>query len=401
MAEFSYIARDNTGTKVTGTIDAATRREALSALAGQALFPVEVTGAAKDAEQHRVRRVSGRILSNLYGQLADLLKSGVPLLRALEVVKQQSSNAALKGVLGEVHRRVEEGDTLAVAMGRYPRVFGEMAVSMIRAGGEGGFLEEALMRVAEFTEAQDDLKKRTVGALVYPMVLITFGTAVVIVLMMFFVPKFENLFAGLQERGELPMATQWVMAASNGMRRWGLWLVGGIVVTAWFARQWLFTEEGRRWRDRLKLRLPLVGGIFKNFAVARFCRVLGTLLRNGVPILRSLEISGEATGNRVLSEAISAANENISAGQRLARPLADCGHFPADVVEMISVAEESNTLETVLLHAADSLERNTWRKLDLAVRLLEPLMLLLLAGVVLVLVIALLLPLVKMSTTIG
>jgi general secretion pathway protein F/type IV pilus assembly protein PilC len=401
MPEFTYIARDSSGGKVSGTIDAATRREALSALAGQALFPVDVQGAAQDAARRRIRRVPTRLLATLYGQLSDLLKSGVPLLRALKVVQQQSSNAALKTVLGEVHDRVEDGDTLAQAMGYFPRVFGEMALSMIRAGGEGGFLEEALTRVAEFTESQDDLKKRTVGALVYPTVLITFGTAVVIVLMIFFVPKFDGLFAGLRRRGELPMATEWLLGLSAVMRSWGLWVLAGIAVTAWFARQWLFTEEGRKWRDRLKLRLPLVGGIFLSFAVARFCRVLGTLLRNGVPILRSLEISGDAAGNRVLAEAILAATENISAGQRLARPLADCGHFPPDVVEMISVAEESNTLETVLLHAADSLERNTWRKLDLAVRLLEPLLLLLLAGMVLILVIALLLPLVKMSTTVG
>jgi general secretion pathway protein F/type IV pilus assembly protein PilC len=401
MPDFTYIARDSTGNKVTGTIDAATRREALSELAGQALFPVDVRGATGGAGRRRIGRVSKRLLANVYAQLADLIKSGVPLLRALEVVQQQSSNAALKSVLGEVHRRVEDGDTLAEAMRHFPRVFGEMALSMIRAGGEGGFLEEALTRVAEFTVAQDDIAKRTVGALVYPLVLITFGTAVVIVLMVFFVPKFDSLFAGLRQRGELPMPTEWLMATSGVMRQWGLWVLAGLAIAAWFARQWLFSAEGRMWRDQLKLRLPLVGGIFQSFAVARFCRVLGTLLRNGVPILRSLEISGEAAGNRVLSEAIHSASENISAGQRLARPLADCGHFPPDVVEMISVAEESNTLESVLLHAADSLERNTWRKLDLAVRLLEPLMLLLLAGVVLMLVIALLLPLVKMSTTIG
>jgi len=171
--------------------------------------------------------------------------------------------------------------------------------------------------------------------------------------------------------------------------------VGGI-----FARRWLVSEAGRVWRDRWKLRLPLVGKIFQNLAVARFCRVLGTLLRNGVPILRSLEIASDATGNRILQAAILEAAKDISAGQRLAGPLAACGHFPSTVVEMIAVAEESSTLETVLVDVAESLERRTWRQLDLAVRLLEPLMLLLLAGVVLVLVIALLLPVIKMSTTI-
>jgi len=401
MPEFTYVARDTAGNRVTGTVDAATRREALSVLAGKALFPVEVQGMEASMERQRVRRVPARLLATVYSQLADLMKSGVPLLRAIDVVRRQSTNAALRTVLGQVHLRIQDGASLADGMGRFPRVFGEMAISMIRAGGEGGFLEEALARVAEFTEAQDDLKKRTIGALVYPMVLTIFGTLVVTVLMIFFVPRFETLFAGLRQRGELPLATEWLMGFSALMRRWGLWVLGALVLGGWAASHWLTTEQGRRWQDRLKLHLPIVGGIFQSFAVARFCRVLGTLLHNGVPILRSLEISGDAAGNRILADAIHRATENISAGQRLAKPLADCGHFPPDIVEMISVAEESNTLENVLLHAADSLERNTWRKLDLAVRLLEPLMLLILASMVLMLVIALLLPLVKMSTTIS
>jgi general secretion pathway protein F/type IV pilus assembly protein PilC len=178
-------------------------------------------------------------------------------------------------------------------------------------------------------------------------------------------------------------------------------MLAGLVIGGFFARQWLATDAGRMWKDRLKLKLPLAGGIFLSLAVARFCRVLGTLLHNGVPILRSLDISSGATGNRVLSVAIQAAAEDISAGQRLAGPLAASGHFPPAVVEMISVAEESNTLESVLLGIADSLERRTWRKLDVAVRLIEPIMLLILAGIVLVLVIALLVPVIKMSTTVG
>jgi general secretion pathway protein F/type IV pilus assembly protein PilC len=192
--------------------------------------------------------------------------------------------------------------------------------------------------------------------------------------------------------------TDWLLNTSAAMQRWGLWIILGLVAAGGFARQWLITEPGRYWRDRVKLRLPLVGKIFTNLAVARFCRVLGTLLHNGVPILRSLEISSGATGNRVLAEAIGKATENISAGQPLAGPLAASGHFPPMVVEMIAVAEEANNLENVLLDVADSLERRTWRQLDLAVRLLEPVLLMILAAVVLVLVIALLLPVLKMST---
>jgi general secretion pathway protein F/type IV pilus assembly protein PilC len=215
------------------------------------------------------------------------------------------------------------------------------------------------------------------------------------------VPKFEVLFARLKERGELPVFTEWLLALSNLLQTWWLvilaLLVGGIV----YLKMTLATEHGRLLADRAKLKIPLAGKIFLNMAVARFCRVLGTLLKNGVPILRSLQIPNEAAGNRVLSAAIRDASENISSGEALAKPLAACGHFPPAVVEMIAVAEESNTLEKVLTDIAEGLERRTWRQLDLFVRLLEPLMLLILAAVVLVVVIALLLPVIKMSTTIG
>ncbi|NQT11632.1 MAG: type II secretion system F family protein [Planctomycetes bacterium] len=400
MPEYSYIARDDSGERVTGMVTAATRRDALSSLAGRSLFPVEVRGEEGFEEGQRLRRVPPQVLSTTYGQLADLLQSGVPLLRALEVLRRQTSHRALKDVLVRVHQHVEEGATLAQAMGRNRRVFGEMAVSMVRAGGEGGFLEEALSRVAEFTEAQQDLKSRTVGAIAYPCVLAVFGTVVVIVLLVFFVPQFEELFESLRQRGELPWVTDALLRISDLLWRFGPWIIGALVAGGWFARRWLVTEDGRFWRDLAKLRMPLVGKIFGNLAVARFCRVLGTLLHNGVPILRSLEISSDAAGNRVLAAAIQSATENISAGESLAGPLAASGHFPPTVVEMISVAEESNTLENVLLEIANSLERRTWRQLDLAVRLLEPIMLMILAGVVLVLVIALLMPVIKMSTTI-
>ena len=399
MPEFNYVARDNSGEKVTGVVTAATRREALSTLAGRALFPVDVRGESGVAEAGRVRRLPAQLLATTYGQLADLLRSGVPLLRALDVLRRQTSHAGLKEVLGQVHRQVEEGATLAHAMGRYRRVFGEMAVSMVRAGSEGGFLEEALSHVADFTETQADFKSRTVGAVTYPCVLAVFGTGVVIVLLVFFVPMFDSLFDRLRERGELPILTEWLLGISRFTGEYILWILGAAALGVTFAWKWLATDQGRAWRDLVKLRLPLAGKIFLNLAVARFCRVLGTLLHNGVPILRSLGISGEATANRMLAAAIDEATENISAGESLAGPLAACGHFPPTIVEMISVAEESNTLETVLLQIAASLERRTWRQLELAVRLLEPMLLVMLASVVLVLVVALLLPMFKMSMT--
>jgi len=400
MEEFAYVARDASGQRVTGTVSAANRREALSAISGKSLFPVEVSGKVAPKNAGRFGRVSGQVLAVLYGQMADLLHSGVPLLRTLDVLRKQAARPSVTKVLGEVHHDVEQGASLGEAMQRFPRVFGEMAISMVRAGSEGGFLEEALTRVAEFTETQDDIRKRTTGALAYPAFLAVVGSVVVVVLMVFFVPKFESLFQNLRERGELPLMTELVLGASRFMEQWALLVFGGLFVLGIASQRWLATERGRWWKDRLKFRIPLAGQVFSNMAVARFCRVLGTLLRNGVPIIRSLEIAADATGNRVLGAAILGAAKDISAGQRLAGPLAACGYFPPTVVEMISVAEESSTLEKVLVSIAESLERRTWRQLDLVVRLLEPIMLLLLAMVVLVLVIALLLPVIKMSTTI-
>jgi general secretion pathway protein F/type IV pilus assembly protein PilC len=399
MPEFAYIARDAAGQKISGTLTANTDREVLSILSGRALFPVQVTAAKAVASSSL--RVKGQLMATTYSQLAALLKSGVPLLRSLAVLKDQTANKNLKTILEDVHHRVEDGTALADAMARYPRAFSEMAVNMVRAGAEGGFLEDALERVATFTEAQEDLKGRTVSAMAYPCILALAGTLVVSVLIVFFVPKFAVMFERLRERGELPMVTDWLLWFSDTLRGWG-WLIAMVLAAA---GTWLYfrlrTPEGRWQADWVKIKIPLAGPIFLSFAVARFCRVLGTLLKNGVPILKALEISREATGNKVLAQAIADATENISSGQSLARPLAASGHFPRMVVEMIAVAEESNTLDRVLVELADGLERRTARQLDLLVRLLEPVMLLILAAIILVVVIALLVPVIKMSQTLS
>jgi general secretion pathway protein F/type IV pilus assembly protein PilC len=285
-------------------------------------------------------------------------------------------------------------------MRHHPQAFNELAVSMVRAGGEGGFLEDALERIAQFTEQQEDLKSRTLGALAYPMFLGVVGTLVVFGLLVFFVPNFGQIFDDLREAGQLPAITSGLMWLSDSLQRYGLFLLLGMGLLGTYVRSRLATDRGRRWADNYRLRIPLLGSIHRNLAVARFCRVLGTLLHNGVPILKSLEISRDAAGNRVLSEAVEEASENISSGDSLAKPLAASGHFPGTVVEMIAVAEESNTLDRVLVEIADGLERRTARRLDLAVRLLEPVMLLILAAIVLFVVIALLLPIFKMTTTI-
>lgn len=399
MPEFAYVARDASGQKVTGTIAAATEREAVAVLSGRSLFPSQIRSDRAAVAATRGRRVSGQVMATTYGQLASLLRSGVPLLRSLSTLKQQSSHATLCSVLEDVHRRVEDGSSLAEAMERHPRAFSPMAVNMVRAGSEGGFLEDALDRVAQFTEQQEDLKSRTVGALAYPIFLAVVGTVIVACLLVFVVPKFGDLFERLRRRGDLPLPTEWLLWFSTTLQYHGWWLLIAALLLAAAVRTQLQSEAGRLLVDRIKFRLPLVGPIIQSLAVARFCRVLGTLLRNGVPILRSLEISRQAAGNRLLSAAVARASENISGGQSLALPLKESGYFPVSVVEMIAVAEESNTLDQVLVDVADGLEKRTARRLDLMVRLLEPVMLLILAFMVLMVVIALLVPILNMSST--
>ncbi len=397
MPEYRYAARNELGAKIEGVLDAASEHEAAATLSAGGMFPLEVKPVLKQAATGKVRRVGGQQLAAFYSQLADLLRGGVPMLKALKILQEQTSNANLKFVLDHVYRRVEAGETMAEAMSRYPMVFGEMGIQMIRAGSEGGFLEESLGHVADYTEAQDDLKGRIIGALVYPVLLFVFLIAVVSAILLIIVPYFEPFFDDLKRRGELPPLTQMLLTISNQMKYIvavaAPLCIGGFI---WF-RIWSRTETGRRIVDRIKLKTPVAGPVYESFAVARFCRVLGTLLRNGVPIVKSLDISSDATGNRILSDAIQSASERLSGGSRLAAPLAESGCFPRSIIEMISVAEESNTLDTVLVEISESLEKRNWRALDLAVRFIEPVMLILLGVVVLFLVLALLLPVFNMA----
>ncbi len=400
MPEFQYVAREMSGLQVAGVLSAASERDALSSLAAQDLFPVRIDLAEEaKAQRRRVgRRVRPRHVSVFYTQLADLLRSGVPLLRSLELLEKQTSRPTLKLIIRDVREQVADGTRLAEAMNQHPRAFGELAVSMVRAGEEGSFLEDVLKRIAAFTDHQEDLKSRVVGAMVYPMFLLVVGAAVVSFMLTFFVPKFAPIFERMQQRNQLPWTTTTLMELSSSIKVYGAVLLTLLVATAVVLVRYAQTEEGRLRFDRFRLVALGVGPIVRSLAIARFCRILGTLLRNGVPILQSLRIAKDATGNRVLTLAIAAAAENISAGKSLAQPLAASGQFPEEIVEMIAVGEEANNLEQVLINIAENMERRSNRQLELFVRLLEPILLLVLAAIILFIVTALLVPILQMSS---
>ncbi len=403
MPDFIYDALTSAGGRNNGTLTANSEREAIAVLDSRGLFPlrIELTKQSAATVGRGGKRVKARHMATFFSQLADLLRAGVPLLRGLEILQRQSSQPALIDVLREVHIKVADGMSLADAMALFPNAFNELSISMVRAGQEGGFLEDVLERIADFTDHQEDLKSKVIGALAYPVFLATVGFVVLQVLVIFFVPKFEPIFKKLEERGELPLITELLIGVSHLLQSYGLWVLGGVVLLFLMFRNWARSDAGHRTVDGWRLKLPLAGTIYLNYALSRFTRILGTLLHNGIPILQALKIAKDSTGNKVLTDAIEQAAENVTAGNSLAQPLSACRHFPRDVVEMVAVGEESNNLEKVLINIAQALEKRTGRQLDLFVRLLEPMMLLVMAVLTLIVVVGLLLPVFKMSTVVS
>jgi general secretion pathway protein F/type IV pilus assembly protein PilC len=403
VPEFTYEAMTPAGQRNKGTLVATSEREAMSMLDARGLFPVRIAASGTTAvsgHKRHGRRVRSRYMATFYNQLSDLLRSGVPLLRSLDILERQGTNPALAEIVREIRARVADGTSLADAMAQHPNAFNELSISMVRAGQEGGFLEDVLKRIADFTEHQEDLKAKVIGALAYPVFLAVVGFLVLNILIVFFVPRFKPIFQKLEEKGELPAITQVLMSTSNAMQHHLIWIILAIVFVVYVYRRWSATPAGRVRVDSWRLHLPGAGVIYLNLALARFTRILGTLLHNGIPILQSLKIAKDSTGNKVLTEAIDKASDNIKSGDSLAKPLAACKFFPRDIVEMVAVGEESNSLETVLLDIAQSLDKRTTRQLELFVRLLEPVMLLVMAGITLIVVAGLLLPVFKMSSAV-
>ncbi len=400
MPDFKYQARELTGKQVSGTLTASSEKDALASLMQRSLFPISValTDQSKQQASAGSRRVPAKFLTIFYNQLADLLKSGVPLLRSLQLLEDQTSNSALKFVIQDVREQVADGTRLNDAMRRHPRAFNFLTVSMVKAGEEGGFLEDVLTRIAAFSDHQEELKGKVTGAMVYPVFLFVVGFTIVVLMLIWVVPNFAPMFQTMKEAGTLPWATITLLGLSDWLQNYGALIVLGLGACVVISYNYLQSDDGKRALDVWKLKIPGLGNIVQSLAVARFARMLGTLLKNGVPILQSLRIAKDASGNMILAEAIGNAADNVSSGQSLAVPLKASGQFSKDLIEMIAVGEEANNLENVLISVADNLEKRTSRRIDMAVRLLEPLMLLLMALVVVFIVMALLLPVMQMSS---
>lgn len=399
MAQFNYTAMNEAGQKVAGALEAESSAAVVRALEEKRLFPVNVWGkdGAGTKEGRAKRKVKSRDLGTMYGQLADLIGSGVPLLRALDSLIKSTAAAALKELLKEIRAAVAEGKTLTETLRQYPEVFPPLHIAMIQAGERAAFLEEVLRSLAGFLERFEELRSKVIGAMIYPMVLVALGVSVMIGALIFFVPKFEPLLASAKK----PLPTEILFGASVVTRKYWYLLILAAVGAAALVWTNLKSETARRTLEKWRLKLPVVGTALRLLAITRFCRILGTMLANGVPLLHALKISKDATGSNILAEKIAAATEAVRDGKRLSEPLSEGGFIPDQILAMITVAEESNKLDKVLVQIADTVERRTNRQVDQAVRLIEPAILVVVAACIGFLALGLLLPIFTMASQLG
>jgi type II secretory pathway component PulF len=383
---------DASGRKVAGELSSAGRRAALMQLRARGLTPVSVkpTEGQPQRQDRRARPLSRRATEAFCRELGHLLSAGIPMGRALGILRRQG-RAATPGVLETIHEDVTGGLPLAEAMGKHPKSFSPVQIAMVQAGEAGGFLDVVLGQIADFQARERDLKGRVRSALAYPAILVTVASGVLIFLLRYFIPRFSRMFRDLG--GTLPALTRAIVAVSDAVTQHGLFALLAAALVALLLRQILRTSSGRLARDRAVLRVPVVGALVARLAMVRFCRMLGTLVEAGVPLVSSLRVARQAIGNRVLAETVSGSIEQVVKGGGLARSLASCDRlFPLSVVETLAVAEEAGRLDEELRRLADVHETELDRNLRLAVSLTEPLVLFVMAGLVGMVVIGMLLP---------
>jgi general secretion pathway protein F len=396
MPTYTYTAKSVQGEVVQGVLTADSQQAVLHMLDERALYPLDIKeGVTETAGALFNKKVKLAQLATMYNQLADLLRAGVPVLRSLDLICRQNAHPALTAVMRVVRDDVAGGTSLADSMAKHPKVFANLHCSMVKAGERGGFLEDVLARVATFVDRQNQLRSKLLGAMIYPMVLMVACVGVVVAMMTIVVPKIRPLLEG--NNMQLPMLTRMIFSGSDAIRDYGLFIGTGIAMAVIGVTGYLKTKRGQYNKDVWKLKMPILGKLFTMVAVCRFCRILGTLIASGVPILQALQIAKESADNQVLADAVEAASENVRKGESLAGPLAKTDLFPMDILDIIAVGEESNTLDKVLVEVADTNEARTAQLIDTSVRLLEPLLIVFMAVIVGIVALGLLLPILGMA----
>ncbi len=401
MSEFAYKALGRDGRESSGTLSAENRSAALGLIMERGLHPLSVEErngngngrAASHAEPPTGRegRVSQKSVEAFTRELANLLSGGVPLSRALMLLKREASNPAAKFVWGKINDDIVGGMPLADALARWPKAFSTVYIAMVRAGEAGGFLDLVLAQIAEFRTREQDLRGKVKAAMLYPIVLGCLTVMVLIFLLTYFIPKFSGIFS--EFGAALPALTRFIIAASGLVKNYGLFVAIGSVVGVFVVRRALTTQAGRRRLERGILSVPVLGDVVAHFALVRFTRMLGTLLGAGVPLIASLKVAKEAIGNQTLADTVAYAIDEVQRGAPLSRSLATGSKlFPPTVVEMVAVAEETGRLDKELVRLSGAYEADLDRQLRMLVALAEPAMLFVMAAVIGTVVIGMLLP---------
>jgi type II secretory pathway component PulF len=417
MPTFTYKAIQSDGTMAQGQLEAAGRPDAFRQIEGRGLRPVSLAeraagkkgssaksggtsapaqGSGDFSFNFGTQKVSAKELENFTRLLSSLLAAGVPLSRALTILVKESSNPAAAAKWKEVHDMVIDGMSLADAMAKSPDTFPRVYTAMVEAGEAGGFIDVVLAQIADFQAREKELKGKVLTAMLYPCILLVMAIGVLIVLLTFFIPKFQAVFNSLH--GNLPLITQIIIGASHVIRSYGLIVGAAVVAIVLLVRNWFVSEKGRRVWELILLKAPLVGPLTAQFAMARFCRMLGTLLGAGVPLIQGLNVARKSIGNQILVDAVEKSIQAVQQGGRLGQSLAECkGLFPGSALEMISVAEESGKLDAELVRIANTTEGDLDRNLKTAVAFAEPAMLFFIAAFIGVIFIGMLLPILTMS----
>lgn len=412
MPMWAYKGVDPRGKAVNGVRDADSpkalrallRRDGVlvtdvaEARGGKAGSPTGASGLRREVDLKGIfQTVKTPEVAGFTRQLATLLKAGIPLAESLGAIVDQIDNPKLKSIVVEVRLKVNEGTSLADALGKHDKVFPGVYVSMVRGGETAGNLDQVLVRLADFLEAQVKLRSKVVGAMIYPILMACVSAGVMAILMVAVVPKITAIYADTDKA--LPWNTQMLIWASSIIGEYWFLIALAIPFAAIGFRAWVRSGAGRALWDRMVLKLPLIGGLARQIAVARFCRTFGTMLASGVPLLRAMEVSREILGNTTLMKVIDKAREQIAQGESIAATLKRSGQFPSIVTHMIAVGERAGQLEQMLANVADAFDADTDTRLSRLTSLLEPLMIVVMGGTVAFIVFSILGPIMDMNPT--
>lgn len=417
MAVYAYKGLDKAGKKTDGIIDAESPKAARQKLRKQGVFTTDIVEGKADGAVRRsgdgkssgggglsvevdfskyLERVGVADIAIITRQLSALIGAGIPLVECIATVSRQTEKEKLRLALREIREKVNEGKNLGDALADYPAMFGDLYVNMVRAGEQAGALELVLERLADYTEASVELRGKVVASMTYPLIMMLVAMGVILFMMGFVVPKITKIFTDMGS--DLPAITKFVMWVSDMVQ--GYWWAMGIALIAiiFGVRKYYKTEKGRLKTDELLLRIPVFGSMLMMVAIARFASTLATLMGAGVPLLRSMGIVRNIMGNMVLRGVVEEAQEAVREGQPMNKPLRKSGRFPPMVVDMISVGERTGDLGPMLNRVSISYEAQVSRKLSTLTALLEPLMILIMGGVVFFIAMAVLLPMLQMNS---